>query len=430
VSTSEPSASRGRQQLWLDRITDSDVVFIGTACGEPQTLTEELIAQRDRWRGLRLLTGLQGSPAAYANAEYAENFRLTTFMSSRSTRDAFASGRADHIPASVYQTARLLSQGRITIDVALVQVSPPDARGFCSLGVSVAYNRTAVRAARTVVAEINDQMPYTLGDGMIHVSEFDEVVHSDRPVLSVSAPKPVASMAAIGKLVAGYVNDGSSVQVGVGGVSDAIWSALGSHNDIRVHTGAAGDAVMRLLRSGVITAKEGIDPHPAVTAGQLIGSAELYRFAHQNKNFWLGQPNVTHNPAVIGGLGDFVSVISALQVDLRGQVNSEMVGGTQVAGVGGALDFATGAMLAERGCSIVALPSTAGGAHSRIVPRLPDGVVTIPSTLVDVVVTEHGSADLRGLPLAARREALVAIAAPQFRDQLTCQSDQEAKPTW
>lgn len=405
--------------VWLDRIRSEDVVFLGSACGEPQTLVEDLITHRDRWRGLRLMTGLQGSPAPYSQVDYAQNFRLTTFMAGRGTRDAFAAGRADHIPASVYQTARLIAERRIEIDVAVVQVSPPDRNGYCSLGVSVAYNRAAVEAAKTVVAEINRQMPRTLGDGMIHVSEFDEVVQSDRPVLSVSAPQPVSAHASIGKLVAEYVADGATMQVGVGGVSDAIWSALSSRNDLRVHAGAAGDAVMRLLRSGVVTSRETGEPFPPITVGQLLGSAELYRFAHENKSFWLGQPNVTHNPAVLAALGDFVSVISALQVDLRGQVNSEVVDGVQVAGVGGALDFAMGAKLAQRGCSIVALPSTAArGTASRIVSRLPDGVVTIPSTLVDVVVTEHGAADLRGLPLAARQAALVAIAAPEFRGSL------------
>ena len=423
---SDPTGPASPSRDWLDRIDAADLVFLGSACGEPQTLVDQLVAERHRWRGLRLLTGLQGSPARYAQADCAENFSLTTFMATRATREAFATGRADHIPSSVYQTARLLDSGRVRIDVALVQVSPPDADGFCSLGVSVAYNRAAVRAAKTVIAEVNQQMPRTLGDGMIHISEFDAVVHTDRPVLTVAVPEPSAPMAAIGASVAEFVDDGASVQVGVGGISDAVWSALAERNDLSVHTGAAGDAVMRLLKSGVIKGRKGENPVPAVTAGQLIGSRELYEFADENPDFRLAQPNVTHNPAVMGGLGSFVSVISALQVDLRGQINSEVVGGTQVAGVGGALDFATGAGLAERGCSIVALPSTAGGKHSRVVSRLPDGVVTLPATLVDVVVTEYGVADLRGLGLHARREALTAIAAPQFRDQLI----EEANAPW
>lgn len=409
--------------MWLDRIRNSDVVFLGTACGEPQTLVDALVVHRDRWRGLRLLTGLQGSPAVYARPEYADNFVVTTFMAAGSTREAFSSGRADHIPASVYQTARLLGDKRIPIDVALVQVSPPDADGFCSLGVSVAYNRAAISAATTVVAEINQQMPRTLGDGVVHLSEFDEVVHSDRPVLSVTHREPRPELTRIGELVAGFVGDGATVQVGVGGVSDAIWSALSARSDLGVHTGAAGDAVMRLLQAGVITG--------TVTAGQLIGSPELYEFAHENSRFWLGQPDVTHNPTVMATFADFVSVVSGLHVDLRGQVNSDTVGGAQLAGVGGALDFAMGARLAERGCNIVALPSTAArGTESRIVARLPDGVVTLPATLVDVVVTEHGAADLRGLSLAARREALTAIAAPEFRDLLTRQSTREARAAW
>jgi acyl-CoA hydrolase len=166
-----------------------------------------------------------------------------------------------------------------------------------------------------------------------------------------------------------------------------------------------------------------------VTVGQLIGTADLYRFAHENDDLWLAQPELTHNPAVLAGIPGFTSVVSALQVDLRGQVNSETLGGVQVAGVGGALDFAMGASLAPNGLSVVALPATArGGIESRIVERLPDGVVTLPATLVDVVVTEHGVADLRGLPLGARREALTALAAPPFRERLSQENRDDQHP--
>jgi acyl-CoA hydrolase len=413
---------------WVDRIGADDVVFLGSACGEPQSLVETLVEHRGRWRELRLLTGLQGSAAPYA--AHPEHFRLTTFMASRRLRGGFSSGAVDHIPASVHRTARLLSQGRVRVDVALVQVSPPDRRGMCSLGVSVAYTRAAVAAARVVVAEVNPQMPSTRGEGDVHVSEIDELVPSDRQVLTVPAPVPTPESAAIGRHVSGLVPDGATLQVGVGGVSDAIWEALSGHHDLTVHAGAAGDAVRRLLEAGVITGKKAApDPTRPVTVGQLIGTADLYRFAHENDDLWLAQPELTHNPAVLAGIPGFTSVVSALQVDLRGQVNSETLGGVQVAGVGGALDFAMGASLAPNGLSVVALPATArGGIESRIVERLPDGVVTLPATLVDVVVTEHGVADLRGLPLGARREALTALAAPPFRERLSQENRDDQHP--
>lgn len=421
----------------MERLRGDEVVFLGSACGEPQTLVETLVQHRERWHGLRLLTGLQGGAAAYAHPDFAAHFRLTTFMASRAVRAAYAEGRADHVPASVFQTDRLLADGRVPVDVALVQVSPPDQRGHCSLGVSVAYNLSAVSAAKVVVAEINEQMPRTRGEGQIHLSEIDEIVPSDRAVVSVAPAVPTETSLAIGQHVAGLVPDGATVQIGVGGVSNAIWQALSGHHDLSVHGGAAGDAVAGLLRSGVITGRNGLDPARPVTVGQLIGTGELYGFAHENDAFWLGRPALTHNPAVLAGLSGYVSVVSALQVDLRGQVNAETLGGTQVAGVGGALDFAIGAKLASGGLSVVALPSSARrGQESRIVPRLPDGVVTLPATLVDVVVTEHGVADLRGQPLAGRRAALAAIAAPRFRedlihDRLTApagQTEREASP--
>jgi len=417
VTSVHPSAAAGVADAWLARVREEDVVFLGSACGEPQTLVEQLVENRHRWHGLRLLTGVQGSTAAYAR--HPEHFRLTTFMASRSVREAFLAGDADHVPATVYQTDRLLAQGRLRIDVALVQVSPPDERGNCSLGVSVAYNRAAVSAARFVVAEVNTQMPRTCGEGDLHVSEIDHLVWSDRPVLAVPRSTVPPEHAAIGSHVATLVPDGATLQVGVGGLSEAIWQSLSSHRDLSVHAGAAGGAVRDLLEAGVITGKNALDPGRPVTVGQLIGTADLYAFAHENERLWVGRPASTHNPLVLGRIPDFVSVVSALQVDLRGQVNSESLGGAQVAGVGGSLDFAIGASLAPGGLSVVALPATArGGSDSRIVERLPDGVVTLPATLVDVVVTENGLADLRGLSLAARRRALIGIAGPAYQGQL------------
>jgi 4-hydroxybutyrate CoA-transferase len=400
-------------------VASGQSVFLGSACGEPQELVDALVRRGPGLRNVRLLTGLQGSKAPYVRPDLVGHFRLRTFMASTQVAEAIQRGEADYIPAPLSRIPELMRSGRLPVDVALVQVAPADEQGRFSLGVSVAYAKAAVDAASVVVAEVNEQMPRTLGDSFIDADAIDFLVASDRPVLEVRRVRLDQAVARIGEHVASLVPNRATMQVGIGGIADAVWSALHRHRDLGVHSGSVADNVVELLRDGVITNRfKSVDPG-CVVAGQLIGTASLYRFADKNVQFSMRACDYTHEPRVLASLDRLVSVNSAVQIDLRGQVNAETLRGRQIAGVGGAMDFTVGARLSSGGRSIVALPATAGeGRHSRIVGRLDDGVVTTPSSMVDFVVTEFGIADLAGLDLDARAQALAAIAAPEHRAPL------------
>ncbi len=401
----------------FDSLHNEDTVFVGSACGEPQTLVDLLLENRERWSGLRIMTGLQSNAALYTDGPYRSHFRLMTVMSNRNAAKAIAAGHADYIPSSIHQTARNIRSGRQHLDVAMVQVSPPDLNGMCSLGVNVGYNRAAIEVARTVVAEINEQMPRTRGATLVHRSAFDVTVPSDRPLLEVPPANPSSDDMAIGRAVAEQIDDGDTLHVGVGSVGYAILAALHARSELRMHTGSASDAVLDLANAGALRYSDHEGRGPVVT-GQLIGTNAFYRFAHDNPLFWIDEPSYTHAPAVLGAIDRFISVNSAVEVDLRGQVNAETLVGNQIAGIGGAIDYAMGASISREGVSIVALPSTTSNGISRIVPKLPDGVVTLPCSLVDMIITEQGTADLRGLGLADRAEALIAVASPAARAHL------------
>lgn len=400
-------------------VASGQTVFLGSGCGEPPSLVEALVADHARLSRVTIVTGIQGSRTPYAAPALAPHFRLRTFVSSRGVRDAIRDGRADYVPVPLSQIPRLFRERAIPLDVAMIQVSPPNGDGYCSLGVSVAYTKAAGRSADLVIAEMNARMPRTQGSGWVHLSDIDIVVESDRPVLEVPAPSLDGELAAIGRNVAGLVPDGATVQVGVGAIAEAVWQALGTHRDLGVHSGSLPDAVVDLVERGVITNSRKAVDAGRIVAGQLIATRRLYDYAHDNPLFDMRPSDYTHDPSVLARHDQLVSVNSAVQVDLRGQVNAESLGGLQVSGVGGAIDFTVGAVMATRGRSIVALPSTARrGTLSRIVPQVDGGVVTSPCSLIDFVVTEHGVAELRGKSLRERAAALVRVADPRFREDL------------
>ena len=400
-------------------IKSGQTVFLGSACGEPQELVDALIAEYQQFRDVLLITGLQGSSAPYVVPEFAPHFRLAAFMANGKIREAIREGYADHIPTPLSQIPRLFRERILPLDVAMVQVAPPDSEGRCSLGVSVGYSKAAAESAKLVIAEVNARMPRTLGDASIPASMIHAFVESDRDVLEVKPPKVDGVLEAIGRHVASLVPDQAAMQVGVGATAEAIWRALKDRRDLSVHSGSVADGLIDLIESGVVTNRYKTIDQGKVVAGLLTGTAKLYEYAHENPLIEMRQADYTHNPTVLAQIDRLFSVNSALQVDLRGQVNAESVAGDQVAGVGGAIDFALGATLSQGGKSVIAMPSTAGkGKYSRIVDKLPDAVVTTPGSLIDMVVTEHGIADLRGKTLEERAEALLAIADPAFRDQI------------
>ncbi len=415
----------------LDRITttaDNAVsgirpgsrLFVGHCCGEPQTLVDALLRHPGVLAGTRAYQVINRSSERLAGRGLAPGYQLVAVVSSPRAADAIAAGEGDALLTSIWTMDRWLEEGLIELDVALIQTSPPDAHGFCSLGINVSFTPTACRCARQVIAEMNDRMPRTLGDCSIHVSEIDQAVRTSRALLETPPSTVTATDREIGRHVAGLIDDGSILQIGVGSVPDAVLSYLEDRRDLGIHSGALTDAVVPLIEHGVVTnRRKPIDRGKSV-AGQLFGTRRLYEFAHDNPAIAMRPASYTHNPAVLSRLEGLVALNSALQVDLRGQCNLETLHGRQVSSVGGAADFVRGANLAPKGKVIVALQSTAGdGRHSRIVARLDrDPQVSLHALDVHYVATEYGVASLRGKTLRERAAALIAVAHPSFREAL------------
>ena len=390
-------------------------VFIAPFCNEPQTLVEELVRQSGRLEDVYLYNMPIGSACLYAGSDHIHSFKIRTFLSSPLFKVSYTTGDCDYIPINLSEIPRWIAEHQI--DVALIQVSPPDEDGFCNLGISVDVVQSLIKHAVCIIAEVNNQMPWSEGNTLVHISSIDCVVSSTRPILEIKRKVPTEEEQAIGRHVASLIPDYSVIQVGVGSVSDSILQALQGKKGLGIHSGSITDPVIDLIKQGVITneAKE-INRYITICT-TLTGTEELYSYANRNRAIELHPSDYTHNPAVISKLSHFHSINSALEVDLFGQVNAEQVGKYPVAGVGGQMDFIHGARLSKGGKAIIALPSTAKkGTESRIKAEIP--FVTSLKSEIDYVVTEYGVAALFGKSLKERAHALLSIAHPDFREQL------------
>jgi acetyl-CoA hydrolase len=391
-----------------------DAVLWGQAGAEPVTLTRVLIAQSGAIPGLRAFLGI-GLPGAAA-AEAVEAPIAFSGYSGAGYRALAKAGKLDILPAHYSALPRLIREGRLSVDLLLLQLAPTEEPGRYSFSVAEEYLAAALERARIVVAEINDQAPMTYGSRTIAAEELDVIVRSSRPPLAMSHAEPNDIERAIAGHIAALVPDGATLQFGVGAVPEAVLANLGNHRDLGIHSGSIGDAGARLMETGVVTnRKKAIDPG-ATIACILLGSRVLYDFAHRNPAIRLRASDYTHNAAVLARLERFVAINSAVEVDLSGQIGAEVAGGAYVGAVGGAVDFLRGAAASKGGLPIIALPSMAGS-RSRIVARL-DGAVSTPRSDAAIIVTEYGVADLRGLPLSERARRLVAIAHPDAREAL------------
>lgn len=392
-------------------------VFIAPGCGLPLALCDALFEERGRFDGLTLYCGLLFERPAFLDAVPGP-FRLVSLHPTAAVEPQITAGEAEYLPLRYSRIPETFApEGPLPVHAALVQVSPPDKRGYCSLGAAVGTTVPVVRSAPLVIAEINPRSPRSLGDGVIHISEIDIAVEADHTLVELK-PAPVGETErAIGRLVAGLVPDGGTIQIGIGGIPQAILEALGGHHDLGVHSGMLCDGMIPLVESGVITgARKSLDPYK-LAAGEALGTETLFRWLDDNPAVRMLPARLSHGLEYLMGQDRFIAINSALEVDLTGQVNAEWLAGRQVSGLGGSFDFAEAAMYSRGGASIVALPSTAaGGKVSRIVPRLAAGTaVTTPRHTVDYVVTEYGVADLRAKTLRERAAALAAIAHPDFR---------------
>ncbi len=395
-------------------------VYIQPGCAEPETLVEALMRRGPFVNDVEIVHMMTMGCAPYTAPEMEGHFRHNAMFIGSNVRDAINDGRADYTPINLGEIEELFESGAIPIDVALLELSPPDSHGFCSFGISVDTSLTAAKCARYVIAQISDQMPRTFGDSFIHVNELDAIVESSRPLCESRKPKTCGTQVAIAGNVAGLIEDGAVLQTGIGGIPDEVLPFLMDRKDLGVHSELVSDAVVPLIEAGVITgARKNFKPRKIIV-GFVLGSKTIFDFVDNNPIFEFHPTAYTNHPAFIGRNDNMVAINSALQIDLTGQVCSDSIGNQFYSGIGGQVDFLQGASYSKGGKPIIALRSTAKDEHlSRIVPMLSPGAGVVTTRgLVRHVVTEYGVAFLHGKSIRERAKALIEIAHPKFREEL------------
>lgn len=421
----------------VEMVESGNRVFVQGACATPTPLIEAIVARGESLRDVEFIHLHTYGPAPYTDERWQGHFSLRALFVGENTREAVNAGRASYTPVFLSDVPSLFEPGGpLPIDVALVQVSPPDRNGFCSLGPSVDVTRAAVDNARHVIALVNPHVPRTHGDSFVHFSEIERAVRWEGPLYEVEARKPDAVQTRIGRNVAGLIEDGATLQLGIGAIPDAVLQALVDRHDLGVHSEMFSDGLLDLIERGVVTgARKAVD-RGKIVASFVVGSRRLLDFIDDNPEVEMRPMDYTNNTLIIRQFEHMVAINSAIQVDLTGQVCAESIGTHLYSGVGGQMDFMRGAALSKRGRPIIALPSTThvprhispdssamlqpvDGLVSRIVPVLDRGAaVTTTRAHVHYVVTEYGVAALHGLDIAERVRRLIAIAAPQFREGL------------
>lgn len=394
-------------------------VFVHGAAATPVPLLDALAARRDV-EGLLLYHLHTHGTDSFVRPEVADRMRSVSFFVGANVRAAVEAGRADFMPVFLSDIPQLFVSRAIPLDVALVQLSPPDRHGFCSLGTSVDAARAAVDTAKLVLAEVNDRMPRTHGNTSVHIDRVQAFARTNRPLPSPECPAPTKVENRIGELVAELVEDGATLQTGIGAIPDAVLARLGNRLDLGVHTEMFSDGMIPLIQNGVVTnRRKGVHPNRTVTSF-LNGSAALYDFVDDNATIELHGCDRTNDTSLIRKNDKVTAINSALEIDLTGQVCADSIGHRIYSGIGGQMDFLRGAALSRGGKPIIALPSTAaGGKVSRIVADLKPGAGVVTTRgHVHWVVTEYGARNLHGLTLRERGEALVSLAHPDVRGEL------------
>ncbi len=402
-------------------------VYIHPGCAEPEALVEALMARAPFVKDVEVVHLLTFGTSPYCAPEMEGHFRHNALFVGPNVREAVHAGRADYTPIFLGEVEALFESGEMPIDVAFIQVSPPDPHGFCSFGVGVDTTLTAAKYAHRVVAQVNAQMPRTYGDSFIHVSQLDAIVEVSQPLceLTKQASNPVHDR--IGAHVASLIEDGAVLQCGIGGIPDAVLPNLMDRRDLGVHTELISDNVIPLVEAGVLTGERKNFKPRKIILGFVLGSKNLFDFVDENPIFEFHPSAYTNDPWRISQNHRMVAINSAIEVDLTGQVCAETIGARFYSGFGGQLDFIRGAARSKGGKPIIALPSTAkDGTVSRIVPQLAHGAGVLTGRAdVHYVVTEYGVAYLHGRTIRQRAEALIQIAHPKFHNELYAYCEQQ-----
>lgn len=406
----------------LSVLKSNDKVFIHTAIAAPQLLINALAERGKTLQNIQVYQLHTEGDAPYAAPEMHGHFHINAFFVGKNTRNAVREGRGSYVPIFLSEIPKLFRRKIIKLDIALIQVSPPDKHGFCSLGVSVDVARAAEENAAYVIAQVNEHMPRTHGDGLIHVSHIDAMVEGHLPLPEIQRPTITDVERQIGRNVASLIEDRATLQMGIGAIPDATLSFLGNHKDLGVHTEMFSDGVLELVKKGIITGEYKVKHPRKIVSSFAMGSRELYDFMDDNPAVVMLESDYVNNTEVIRKNPNVTAINSAIEIDLTGQVCADSIGNTIYSGVGGQMDFIRGASVSENGKPIIALPSTTRKGISRIVPYLKEGAGVVTTRAhVHYVVTEYGIAYLHGKSIEERAKALIEIAHPDHRDALEAQ---------
>lgn len=400
-------------------VKSGDKVFIHSAAAAPKQLIEALSARGGELAGVEILHLHTDAAAPYASEKLSSAFRVNNLFVGSNLRSAVQSGRADYIPIFLSEVPLLFRRRILPLDVALLQVSPPDKNGFCTLGVSVDTSLAAAQSAKTLIAELNPNMPRTHGDGVIHISRFDRVTEVDYALPTIELPEPSEIEMRIGQHIANLVADGSTLQMGIGTIPNAALRAMANHKELGIHTEMFSDGVIELVEKGVITNEHKKKHRNHIVTGFIMGSKRLYDFVDDNPLVRFLDIAYVNDTATIRQNPKVAAINSAIEIDLTGQVCADSIGTRIYSGVGGQMDFIRGASLSEGGKPIIALPSATNNGISRITCMLKPGAGVVTTRAhVHYIVTEYGVAEMFGKNLRQRAKQLIDIAHPDHRERL------------
>jgi len=402
-------------------VKSGDRIFLTGNCSVPSQILSALVDRAEELKNVEINQALTVGSADYVSPEMEGHLRVNTMFISHNTREAVQAGRADFTPVLLSEFPLLFKNKVLPVNVAFVHLSPPDPHGYCSFGVEVGLSKSAAESAEIIIAEVNEQMPRTLGDSFIHVSAIDYIVPVDYPLpeLAMGEGKPSEKVEKIAAFIADLIPDEATMQMGIGAIPDAVLNHLFDKKDLGIHTELFSDGVIELVEAGVLTnAKKTIHPGKII-AGFILGTKRLYDWVHNNPLIEFLRTEYVNDPFVVSRNHRMVAINSAIEVDLTGQICADSIGTKLYSGVGGQLDFIYGASRSVGGVPIIALPATAKD-FSRIVPtlKLGAGVITTRNH-VHYVVTEYGVADLYGKTIRERAQDLINVAHPDFREELT-----------
>ncbi len=407
-------------------IKSGDKVVFAHAVAEPPVLVEAMVKNAKSYKNVTVSHMVTLGKGEYSKKEYEENFTFNGWFTSPSTRGSIAEGHGEFTPVFFHEVPSFIRKGIFDIDVFMVMVSPPDEHGYCCVGVSSDYTMQGIKSAKIVLAQVNDQVPVVFGDTFVHVSEIDKFVEASSPLPEIPLPKIGEVEAAIGKNCASLIEDGATLQLGIGAIPDAVLSQLKDKKNLGIHSEMISDGVVDLYEAGVIDcSKKAIDNGKMIVTF-LMGTKRLYDFADKNPMVQMRTVDYVNNPVVVAQSSEIICINACLEVDFLGQVVSDSIGTRQFSGVGGQVDFVRGAAMSldGKGKAIIAMPSVAvnkkdGSKKSKIVPYIAEGAaVTTSRHDVDYIVTEYGIAEMKGKTMKERARALVNIAHPDFREEL------------